>query len=84
MAVETHWICDVCNKRIIKSDNDKDVNESGIKRWFVVNLNIHHVEDPIKGKRAFKYGYACSEECLNAVIDWMKKLTIKEMKKEEK
>lgn len=81
MSVETHWICDVCKKRVIKSSQTEDVNESEIKKWFAINLTVSHVQDPIGGKRAYKYGYACSEECLKRVIDWLKKLAVDEMVK---
>ena len=81
MSVETHWICDVCGGRVISTSQTKDVNESGIKKWFVVNLSISKVRDSFSNPRVYKYGYACSEKCLDAVIDWMKKASTKEMKR---
>jgi len=84
MAVETHWICDVCSKRIVKSSQTEDRCESEIKDWFVVNLRISKVANPITEKAVYKFGYACSRNCLKEVISWLKKLAEKEILKEVK
>ena len=79
MPVETHWICDVCGNRVVKSSQTKDVNESGIKNWYVVNMRIGKVENPHQTHSAYRFGYACSEKCLGKVIDALKELAKKEM-----
>jgi len=85
MAVETHWICDVCGERVVRSSEyGKDVNESKIKDWFNVNLNITSVANPLGKPNVHKYGYACSQKCLDKVIDWLKGLAKSGVEEEEK
>lgn len=88
MAIETHWICDVCGKRVVKSSEHQDVNESGIKDWFSISLHINSVKNPLSSEKRFvQYGYACSQKCLDKVIFHMQQLAFmwaKGEKEEEK
>lgn len=86
MAVETHWICDVCGKRVIETGETKNANETGIRDWYAVNLSVGMVKDPIGGPRVYKLGYACGDRCLEKVIEWLKEKSVKEIqkKREEK
>lgn len=74
MTVETHWICDVCGAREIRSSDHENVNETGIKEWFIIGLDVRPVKNPLDSGRKFhKYGYACSLKCIDRVITRMKK-----------
>lgn len=74
MAVETHWICDVCGKRIIRRDKVKDVNESLIQNWFCVRLHLNRFNSIKPEENISDYAYACSDECCKKVIDGFKKM----------
>ncbi len=78
--VETHWICDVCGNRMIDRNQTKNVNETKIQDWFVITLNVCGVHYNI-GEQVHLYGYACSKECYEKVIEEMKNTAYKRMQK---
>lgn len=76
--IETHWICDVCGKRVVEKESVENVNETGIQDWYTVTLNIGRVKDPINRKSTYKFGYSCSDDCVAKVIDYLKEKSLKE------
>ncbi len=72
MAVETHWICDVCGNRMISRGKTKNVNETEIRNWFVITLNVRRIDMHLSDKQAYEYGYACSQKCYEKVIKILK------------
>ncbi len=76
MSVETHWICDVCGKReVTTGERGPDRNETGIQHWFTVTLSIGHIQG--RTSTQYKYGYACSAECVAVVVEHLKKEIMK-------
>ena len=79
MAVETHWICDVCGNRMIDRGKTKNVNETKIQDWFVITVNVRRISEPIPGRQANLYSYACSQECYEKAVENMKDAAYKQM-----
>ena len=79
MAVETHWICDVCGNRKIDRGQTKNYNETKIGDWFVITLNVRQIDSGISGKQAYECGYACSKKCYEKIIKSLKDIAYKKM-----
>ncbi len=73
MSVETHYVCDVCGKRQQEVGQNKSEE---LRNWWGVNVHLSNVYNALE-KQNFptsQWGYVCSMECMEKLIEKMKGL----------
>ena len=76
MSVETHYICEVCDKVAIRRDRDSKKESDNIGGWFTLTISANMMSSMSTEKRTYKIGQVCSVECMEAYFETVKQLVI--------